>query len=316
MTDSGAPETILLLAYGTPDTADEVEAYFTHIRGGRPPSADSLARLKARYALVGGRTPLLDITLRVCRALEEALRAGGAPGPRVYAGMKHWHPYIGDVVRSMSRDGVRRATAIVLAPHYSRISIGGYRAAVEAACSALDAPLDITIVESWHLQPEFLDMTAGLVSEALAAFPPDRRASVTTVFSAHSLPERIRAWGDPYEAQLLASSEAVARRAGLRDWRFAWQSAGETGEPWIGPDICDYLETLRDEGVRDVLSVSIGFLADHLEVLYDLDYEAARRAEALGLSWRRARMPNDSPALIRTLAAVAAGVRPSLSAAV
>lgn len=305
-----AGDAILLMAYGTPETAADVEPYFTHIRGGRAPSPEAVARLRERYALVGGRTPLLDITTRVRDALERAFADAGDPR-RVYVGMKHWHPYIADTVAAMARDGVRRATAIVLAPHFSRASIGGYRAAVDAANSTLDAPIEFTMVDSWHLEPSFIAMMAELVREGLAQFPAARRESVTVVFSAHSLPERIRTWGDPYEAQLLASSEAVASAVGLRDWRFAWQSAGETGEPWIGPDICEYLDTLHAEGVREVLSVAIGFLADHLEIMYDLDHEAARRAGALGMTWRRTRMPNDDPALIAALAAVArdAGAR-------
>ncbi len=294
---------VLLMAYGTPDTADDVEPYFTHIRGGRIPSAEAVSRLQARYALVGGRTPLLDISNRVRDLVQETL---GIP---VYAGMKHWHPYIADVVQQMAKDGIRSVTAIALAPHYSRISIGGYRTAVESAIAGLDFPMDVTFVDSWHLQPEFIDMMARRVTDALQAFRADEGARVVTVFSAHSLPERIRTWNDPYEAQLLESSEAVARQLGLNDWRFAWQSAGETGEPWIGPDICEYLETLHAEGVRAVLSVPIGFVADHLEIMFDIDHEAAQRASALGMTLRRTQMPNDSPAFIETLAAVARRAR-------
>lgn len=304
---------VLLMAYGTPDTAEDVEAYFTHIRGGRRPSAEAVSRLQARYALVGGRTPLLDISNSVRDRLEEVLRARTGEAVRVYTGMKHWHPYIADVVQQMWNDGIRHVTAIALAPHYSRISIGGYRAAVEAAVTGLPSPLEVTFVDSWHLQSEFIDMMAHRVTDALREFPEDAREHVLTVFSAHSLPERIRTWNDPYESQLLASSQAVADQLGLSDWRFAWQSAGETGEPWLGPDICEYLETLHAEGVRHVLSVPIGFVADHLEIMYDLDHEAARCASALGMTLRRTRMPNDSPAFIKTLVAVAIRARAASS---
>lgn len=302
--DERAPIGILLMAYGTPETPDQVEAYFTHIRGGRVPSPESVANLQERYALVGGRTPLLAITEQARAGLEAELN-GQPGGPyRVYAGMKHWHPYIADVLARMAEDGIRRVIAVALAPHYSRISIGGYRKAVDAGAAQLGNPFDVTFVESWHLQPEYLDLIADHIRTARAQFAPEEQAHILTVFSAHSLPERIRTWDDPYERQLLASSAAVAERLGLADWRFAWQSAGNTGEPWIGPDILDYLETLHAEGVRAVLQVAIGFVADHLEVLFDIDYEAKRKAAELGMTLHRTAMPNATPAFIKNLAAI------------
>jgi ferrochelatase len=296
-----APTGILLLAYGSPETPDDVEPYFRHIRGGRTPSPDAVADLRRRYELIGGRTPLRSITTETARALQAALDAR-APGEyRTYVAMKHWHPFIGDVIPRMAADGVRRVVAIVLAPHYSRMSVGGYRQYVEEAIAGLDAPVDLTFVESWHHEPAFLALMAGRVREGLAEFPEGDRRETCVLFSAHSLPVRIRTWDDPYEAQLLASAEAVARETGLQHWRFAWQSAGHTGEPWLGPDIVDYLETLHAEGVRSVLSVPIGFVCDHLEVLFDIDHEAADRAAALGIALRRTRMPNATPELIAVL---------------
>lgn len=307
-----APTGVLLMAYGTPETPDQVEPYFTHIRGGRTPSPEAVARLQARYALVGGRTPLLDITRAVQAALEVDLNRD-EPGPgtsrvRVYAGMKHWHPFIGEVLPQMAADGIREVIAVALAPHYSRISIGGYRKAVDEAQAALGHPFKVTFVESWGMQPAFLDLMTDLARAGLEQFPAADRDDVLLVFSAHSLPERIRTWDDPYEEQLRASSAAVAERLGSsghpRPWRFAWQSAGETGEPWIGPDICDYLETLHAEGVRNVLQIPIGFVADHLEIFYDIDYEAKNKARELGMILHRTAMPNATPAFIRTLRAV------------
>jgi ferrochelatase len=285
-----------------------VEPYFTHIRGGRTPSPEAVARLQARYALVGGRTPLLDITRAVQAGLEEALNRDTLGAYRVYAGMKHWHPFIGDVMAGMAADGIRDVIAVALAPHYSRISIGGYRKAVDEAQATLSHPFQVTFVESWGMQPDFLDLMADLVRAGLEQFPAEEQDAVLLVFSAHSLPERIRTWDDPYEAQLRASSAAVAARVGPggrpRPWRFAWQSAGETGEPWIGPDICDYLETLHGEGVRHMLQIPIGFVADHLEIFYDIDYEAKNKARELGMTLHRTAMPNATPAFIRTLRAV------------
>ncbi|MBC7790150.1 MAG: ferrochelatase [Anaerolineae bacterium] len=292
------------MAYGTPERPEQVEDYFTHIRGGRTPSPEAVERLRRRYERVGGRTPLLEITEKVCSSLERELNNRSDVRYRVYAGMKHWHPYIGEVMPRIAADGINRVIAVALAPHFSRISIGGYHKAVDDSQAKLTNALSVTFVESWHLQPEFLDLIAALARTALAKFPAKERDKVVTVFSAHSLPQRIREWNDPYESQLLASSAAIAQRAGLVDWRFAWQSAGNTGEPWLGPDILDYLGTLHSEGVKSVLQVPIGFVSDHLEILYDLDIEARGKAGDLGMRYERTEMPNAMPEFIRTLAAV------------
>lgn len=295
-------DAVLLMAYGTPETPEQVLPYFTHIRGGRTPSPEAVERLRTKYERVGGATPLLAITNDTARALEQSLETAGTPR-RVYVGMKHWHPYIGDVLQRMADDGVERFTAIALAPHYSRISIGGYRKAIDEGSAKAGKSFDVTFVERWHDRPEFIEMMAALVSDALTQFPADVRDSVTVVFSAHSLPVRIREWNDPYESELLDSSRRVAESLGLKDWRFAWQSAGETGEPWLGPDILDFLETLHAEGVRNVLQVPIGFVAEHLEILWDIDYEARTKAQELGMTLHRTALPNASAPLVRAVAA-------------
>jgi ferrochelatase len=310
------PTGVLLLAYGSPETPDQVEPYFRHIRGGRAPSAEAVENLRQRYEVIGGRTPLLAITTETARALQVALDARAPGEHRTYVAMKHWHPFIADVIPRIAADGVRHIVAVVLAPHYSRMSVGGYRQYVEDAIAKLDIPLGLTFVESWHLAPEFIALMASRVREGLAAFPGGARDETCVVFSAHSLPERIRTWDDPYEAQLLASCEAVANAASLRTWRFAWQSAGHTGEPWLGPDIVDYLDELHAQGVRNVLSVPIGFVCDHLEVLFDIDHEAAEKASSLGVTLRRTRMPNATPEFIGVLEAIIAGAeRPASLAA-
>lgn len=304
MTAHPEPATgVLLLAYGTPETPDDVLPYFTHIRGGRTPSAEAVEHLKERYRRVGGRTPLFEVTQQTARALEDSLASAGRY--RVFVAMKHWHPFIGDVIPRITALGIRRVIAIVLAPHYSRISIGAYEKAVADASCRSKTPLDVTFVEHWGTHPLFIDLVVEHVRRGLAMFsPPSDGNSVMPLFSAHSLPLRIRQWQDPYEEQLRASCEAVAQQAGLTQWRFAWQSAGHTGEPWLGPDIVEYLHTLHVEGVRRVLSVPIGFLCDHLEVLYDIDLEAQQRAVELGITLRRSAMPNASPKLVATLAAI------------
>jgi protoporphyrin/coproporphyrin ferrochelatase len=298
-----APIGVLLMAYGTPETPDQVEGYFTDIRGGRKPSPEAVEHLKERYRLVGGKTPLLEITNEVATKLQDKLRAGGG-NFNVYAGMKHWHPYIGSVMERMAGDGVKRVVAFALAPHCSHISLGGYRKAVDEGQQKLGNPFDIPYIKCWHHNPQFRQMMAGLVREGLAQFPEDRRGNVTVVFSAHSLPERIRTWDDPYERQLLESSAAVAELVGVVNWRFAFQSAGNTGEPWLGPDILDFLDTLHSEGVENVLSVPIGFVSDHLEILYDLDIEAKEKARELGITYHRTSMPNARPEFIEVLSSV------------
>ena len=293
---------VLLMAYGTPETLEDVGPYFTHIRGGRPPSAEAIEHLRERYERVGGGTPLRAITETVRDRLEHALAADGLPR-RVYFGMKHWHPYIAEVVRQMANDGVTNVTAIVLAPHYSRMSIGSYRKTVDETNAELGSPLSVTFVESWHRRPEFVEMMSQLVVEGLAKFG-SQSDKVLAVFTAHSLPVRIREWKDPYEIELMTSAAAVAERLEMDDWRFAWQSAGGTTEPWLGPDILEYLETLKGEGVTHVLQIPIGFVSDHLEVLYDIDLEAKRKAAELGITLERTPLPNATPAMIRTLLAI------------
>lgn len=310
------PTGILLMAYGTPTTLDDVGAYFAHIRGGRMPSPAAVAHLRERYELVGGSTPLLAITNQQGEGLQAELDRQAPGRYRVYVGMKHWHPYIAEVMATMAADGIRRVIALALAPHYSRLSIGGYQKAVDEAQTALGHPFDLTVIASWHLQPEYLDLIAEHIRAVHQPLTPMERAASLTIFTAHSLPERIRDWQDPYEAQLLASAAAVAERLALTDWRFAWQSAGGTGEAWLGPDICDYLETLVAEGVRSVLVVPIGFVSDHLEIRFDIDHEAQAKAAELGLTLRRTAMPNATPGFIATLAAVVAAAERSLPAVV
>jgi ferrochelatase len=301
-TQDTAPVGVLLMAYGSPETSDDVEPYFTHIRGGRKPSEESVESLKKRYALVGGKTPLLEITNEVARKLERRLQQDG--NFKVYAGMKHWHPFIGDVMDRMAAEGITRVVAFALAPHCSRISLGGYRKAMEEAQERLGNRFDLPFAKCWHHNERWRDMMAGLVREGLLQFAADVRDEVTVVFSAHSLPERIRTWDDPYERQLLENSEDVARRAGVARWRFAFQSEGHTGEPWLGPDIVAFLETLHSEGVRHVLSVPLGFVSDHLEILFDIDIEAKEKARELGMTLYRTEMPNSRDEFVEVLASV------------
>jgi ferrochelatase len=295
---------VLVLAYGTPETLDDVEPYYTHIRGGRAPSPESLANLRERYRLVGGRTPLLDLSQGVVDALQARLDADSPGRYRVYLGMKHWHPFIGEVVPQIAADGVRHLIGVVLAPHYSRYSLEGYRKYINQALENVAEPFELHFVESWHAHPLFRRLIASRITEQLAQFPAQARDQVLVLFSAHSLPEKIQAAGDPYPQQLKESADGIAALLGLKDWRFCYQSAGMTGEPWLGPDILDYLDELHAEGVRYVLSAPFGFVAEHLEVLWDIDTEAQQKAGELGMTLRRIRMPNADPEFVEVIRAV------------
>jgi ferrochelatase len=300
------PICVLILAYGTPETLDDVEPYYTHIRGGRPPSPEALKNLRERYRLLGGHTPLLDLSKGVADGLQARLDAESRGRYRVYLAMKHWHPFIGEVVPRIAADGARDVIGVVLAPHYSRYSLEGYRKYINQALEQVAQPFELHFVESWHHHPLFRSLIASRISEALAQFPPAARDQVLVLFSAHSLPEKILAAGDPYPEQLKQSAGGIAALLGLKDWRFCYQSAGMTGEPWLGPDILDYLDELHAEGVRYVLSVPFGFVAEHLEVLWDIDTEAQQKAGELGMTLRRIRMPNADPEFVEVIRAVVA----------
>jgi ferrochelatase len=276
---------VILMAYGSPATAEDVPAYLADIREGRPVSQEAIDELTERYRRIGGRSPLDEIT--------EAQRAGlelelGLP---VFVGMKHWRPRIVEAVEAALSGGADALVGLVLAPHYSRLSIAGYRERLE---DALQGRAKLIFVESWHDHGPFLDVLASRV----------RAFDGHVVFTAHSLPERILKDGDPYRDQLLETSRLVAERAGLSDWSFAFQSASATGERWLGPDILEELDRLAANGVRRVLVCPVGFVSDHLEILWDLDMEARERAAELGLEFDRIESMNDDPAFLRALAEV------------
>ena len=295
------PTGVLVMSYGTPENMESVEAYYTHIRRGHPPTAEQLEDLSARYrAIVGGVFPLRENTNRQAAALQRTLDERAGPGRYVcYQGLKHAAPFIEDGIAAMAGDGIREAIGIVLAPHYSSMSVGGYlkRAQEEAAKHGIR----FAGVPSYHLHPELISALAERVRRGLDKFG-DARGDAIVLFSAHSLPKRIEQTGDPYPEQLLETSHAVAMAAGVDRWQFTWQSAGQTGEPWLGPDILETVDSLAREGVRSILVAPVGFVSDHLEVLYDLDIEASRYAEERGVRLERIEMLNDDPQYMSALA--------------
>jgi protoporphyrin/coproporphyrin ferrochelatase len=274
---------VVLMAYGSPDGIEGIRPYLEDIREGRPVSDEAVAELTERYRRIGGESPLAEITERQRAALERELRLP------VHVGMKHSPPRIAEAVDAALAGGADVVVGVVLAPHYSALSIAGYRERLEAAVRGRG---DVVFVDSWHDHGPYLELLAGRV----------RGTDAHVVFTAHSLPERILAMGDPYRDQLLETSRLVAERAGLGSWSFAFQSASATGEPWLGPDILEELDDLHARGVRKVLVAPVGFVSDHLEILWDLDVEARERAAVLGLELERIESLNDDPAFIRGLA--------------
>lgn len=301
---SKKPVGVLVMAYGTPHSLNDVEAYYTHIRHGRPPTPELLNELVSRYQAIGGVSPLNEITEAQAQGLEDLLNQGQTQSEdrnlyRVYLGMKHTTPFIEEAVRQMAEDGVEEAVSLVLAPHFSTMSVGGYQKTAREAATGFGTPV-LYPIEQWHLEPGFLDLLANRVKESLAAFADP--AQVMVVFTAHSLPEKILLQGDPYAQQLRETGNAVATRLGLPNYMFGWQSAGRTQDAWLGPDILDVLKDLRAENWNHVLVCPAGFVSDHLEVLYDLDIEAARLAKQLGMTFARTRSLNSDGAFLKTLA--------------
>jgi ferrochelatase len=296
------PVGVLAMAYGTPASPADVEAYYTHIRRGRPPTPELLAELQGRYAAIGGISPLLEITREQLAAISRALADGGLHNAVVALGQKHAKPFIEDGVNELVQAGVRRIVGVVLAPHYSSMSVGEYEARALAAAQAASDPPRLSVVHDWHLAPDYLLLLTRALSDALAEIPSERRSDVRVLFTAHSLPVRILAQGDPYPGQLRETAEAVASLADLERWGIAWQSAGRTAEPWIGPDLLQVMGELAADGASAVVVCAAGFVADHLEVLYDLDIEARGRAAELGLAFARTASANDSPQLARAVA--------------
>ncbi|HZW57629.1 MAG TPA: ferrochelatase [Nitrososphaerales archaeon] len=299
-------EAILLMAYGSPDRDEDVEAYYTHIRGGRKPTPSELENLLARYRMIGGRSPLLGITQSTARKLEQKLGERGND-IRVYAGMKHWHPFIAEAFEQISRDGITSLTAIALAPHYSKMSIGSYQEAVSKANSEHGGKVELTFVNEWHLNRVFIEIWKKRIEQALNdKFAGQDRDKIFFLFTAHSLPERILTWKDPYKDQLLETADRLASELGLTSEQhsFAFQSAGHTSEPWLGPDILDKLKDIRANNWSRVLIIPIGFVSDHLEILYDIDVEARELAKEGDIQLERTESFNDSDDFIKILYSV------------
>jgi ferrochelatase len=294
---------LLVMAYGTPETLDDVRPYLTHIRHGHEPSAEAVEDLKERYRRIGGPSPLYRTTLDQMKALEERVNWSNG-GYCAYLGMKHWHPFIPDTVREMAADGIQNAVAVALAPHYSTMSIAQYLHYVREGLDGLERAPEILCIKSYHDEPLLIDALEERLREAMDRVPEGDRADIPVIFTAHSLPEKILKEDDPYREQLLETGRLVAERFDDLHWRFAFTSQGHTRDKWLGPTLAEALDEIAAEGHRAVMCCSVGFVAEHLETLYDFDIEGKKDAEARGLAFYRAPALGTSATFIQALAEV------------
>lgn len=297
------PVGVLVMAYGGPNSLEEIPGYLADIRSGRPTPARIVDEIRENYRRIGGKSPLLEYTRRQVQALTDQLNGGEF---RTYLGMRHWSPWIEETIRDMLEDGVTHAISLVLAPHFSKLSVAKYQAKIEAGMEMYRGRMAFEHISSYHDEPGLIEAFAHRVKAGLDRWSGADRDAVHVVFSAHSLPIRILDMGDPYQEQLLETAHLVAERAGLGEERWSWsyQSAGRSPEPWLGPQLEEMLPQLAERGIRDVVSVPIGFVSDHVEILYDIDVQAQEVARAAGIRLERPPALNDDPVFVATLAGI------------
>ncbi len=294
---------LLVMAYGTPRSIEEIEPYYTHIRRGRRPSQEALEELTERYEAIGGISPLARITDEQVAKLEKKLNEQFDELEfKAYLGLKHIDPFIEDAVQAMKKDGIEEAISIVLAPHFSTFSVKSYNGRANEESEKIDGP-KIYNIENWYEEPTFINYWVEQINHTFKQI--DNKDKAVVVFSAHSLPERIIAEGDPYPQQLQETADLIAKQAGITHYTIGWQSAGNTPEPWIGPDVQDLTRELYEkEGYTSIVYCPVGFVADHLEVLYDNDIECKIVTDELGINYYRPEMPNEKEQFINCLATV------------
>lgn len=288
------------MAYGGPQSLDELPGYLSDIRAGRSTTPAVLEEISNNYRMIGGKSPLPEITQRQADAVQAQLDPERF---RCYVGMRHWSPWIEEVVGQMIEDGITHAVSLVLAPHYSKLSVAKYQAKIADGLDMYRGKIDFAHISSYHDAPDYIQALANRVEIGLAEWPPDERERVHVVFSAHSLPERILSMNDPYDTQLRETARLVAERSGLDDsqWSWSYQSAGRSPEPWLGPQLDEHLQALAEQGISDVISIPVGFVSDHVEILFDIDILAKELAGELGMKLVRPPALNDDPLYISTL---------------
>jgi ferrochelatase len=305
MPESAVGTAVLLMAHGTPESIEQMADYLRLVRGGREPSRELVEEMTHNWEAIGGRSPLTDITMQQAHALEAQLAADGFVIP-VAVGMRNWRPFIADAIRDMIRTGTQRVIGIPMAPQFSTLSVKKYMDAAEAA---LPAGVEFSCVQSFHSHPLLVEAFAERV---LAAEP---RPDEEVVFTAHSLPQRVVTSGDPYPNEVAATAKAIAMRCGIVSYDIAYQSAGRTPEPWLGPDLSEHIRARSTTGARRLLVVPVGFVCDHTEILFDIDVQAAAAARDVGITLRRTESLNISPTFIRALAALVVDSRSRQSTA-
>ncbi len=288
------------MAYGGPESLDEIAGYLADIRNGRPTTPAVLDEITNNYRMIGGKSPLLEFTKAQIAAIAEHFDETEV---KFYLGMRHWAPWIEDVVGQMLDDGITQAVSMVLAPHYSSMSIAKYQKKIQAGLDMYRGEIEFAHITSYHDAPKFIEALANRVHMGLAEWPEAERDDVHVVFSAHSLPVRIIKEGDPYDDQMQETAQLIAAKAGLRDeqWSWSYQSAGRSPEPWLGPQLEDYILTLGEQGVKNVVSIAVGFVCDHVEILFDIDIEAQASAKEAGIRLVRPPALNTDPLFISQL---------------
>jgi len=295
-----SPIGVLIMAYGGPNSLAEIPGYLSDIRAGRPTTPAVLAEITHNYAQIGGKSPLLAMSTQQMEAVAAQLDPARF---KLYLGMRHWSPWIEEVVGQMIGDGITRAISLVLAPHFSKLSVAKYQEKIRDGLAMYRGQIEFSHIASYHDALPLLQAFVNRVQDGLARWPLAARDEVHVVFSAHSLPERILKMGDPYAQQLHETAQLVADHAGLRpdQWSWSYQSAGRSPEPWLGPQLEEHLGTLAGQGVKNVVSIPIGFVSDHVEILYDIDIKAQEVARGLGMRLERPPALNDDPFYIQTL---------------
>ncbi|WHY87683.1 ferrochelatase [Neobacillus novalis] len=297
---------LLVMAYGTPYKLEDLERYYTHIRHGRKPTPEMIDELRSRYEAIGGISPLAKITLDQAEKLEEHLnKIQDQIEFKMYLGLKHIEPFIEDAVKQMHEDGIEEAVSIVLAPHFSTFSVKSYNGRALEEAEKLGGSLKIRTIESWYQEPKFISYWAEKVKHIFEQMPVEEKDEAFLIVSAHSLPEKILQFQDPYPKQLQETADLIAEQAGIKNYQIGWQSAGNTPEPWIGPDVQDLTRDLfREHHYKAFVYAPVGFVCDHLEVLYDNDFECKNVTDEIGASYYRPEMPNAKEEFIDCLAAV------------
>lgn len=300
MSKNSNPIGVLIMAYGGPNSLEEIPGYLADIRNGRCTTPAILEEITHNYTLIGGKSPLLEFSTQQVEAVKAKLDPDKF---KVYMGMRHWAPWIEDVVGQMIDDGITRAVALVLAPHYSKLSVAKYHAKVADGLEMYRGQIDFEFIDSYHNEPLLIEAFANRVEDGLSRWPEEEQDDVHVIFSAHSLPVRIIKMGDPYDTQLRETAQLVADKAGLPNsqWSWSYQSAGGSPEPWLGPQLEDYIPELAEQGIKNMISIPVGFVSDHVEILFDIDIQAQEAAQESGVRLERPPALNDDPLYIQVL---------------